>query len=34
MYGLGLEALKLVRVELRKVLRLLYLCFGTGLVAS
>ena len=33
-YGLGLGTPKLIscRVELRKVLRLLYLCFGRGLV--
>ena len=35
-YGLGLETLKLIscRVELRRVLRLLDMCFGKGLVAS
>ena len=34
-YGLGLRNLKLIscRVELRKVRRLLLLCFGIGLVA-
>ena len=35
-YGLGLETLKLIscRVELRRALRLLDMCFGKGLVAS
>ena len=36
MYGLGLGTLKLIscRVELRRALRLLDMCFGKGLVAS
>ena len=35
-YGLGLGTPKLIscRVELRRALRLLYMCFGKGLVAS
>ena len=33
-YGLGLETPKLIsRVELRRSLRFLYVCFGKGLVA-
>ena len=35
-YGLGLGTLKLIscKVELRRALRLLDMCFGKGLVAS
>ena len=36
-YGLGLETLPtsfLVRVEFRRALRILYMCFGKGLVAN